>query len=118
MATITAAKRTRKPPKPQTFTIVFEIAEDRYHVFPLAIHPEVGRAAFRFKKLTGGQEVYDVRLDLEGHAECGCPGHVYHKTRKPCKHLRALTAVGMLPKPAAVAPQDNAVPEWPGRDMA
>jgi hypothetical protein len=116
MATATATKRTRKPAKPELFTITFTIGEDNYQVFPLPIHPEVGRAAFRFRRLTGGKEVYDVRLTLEGHAECSCPGHVYHKTGKPCKHLRALTAAGMLPRPAA--PKDNAVPDWPGRDMA
>ena len=97
MTTTTATKKSRKPAKPAVFTITFEIAEDRYHVFPLPIHPEVGHAAYRFRKLTGGQEVYDVRLDTEGHAECSCPGHTYHKAGKPCKHLRALCATGMLP---------------------
>jgi hypothetical protein len=88
--------RRRTPAKPPTFTIVFEIAEDRYHVFPLAAHPEVAQAAFRFRKLTGAQEVYDVRLDAEGRAECDCPGCTYHG--KPCKHLKTLVAAGMLPK--------------------
>ena len=52
----------------------------------------------RFKKLTQGQGVYDVRLDTEGHAECSCPGCVFHRQGKPCKHLRALCAAGMLPR--------------------
>jgi hypothetical protein len=114
MATATATRRTRKPAPPPTFTITFEIGEDRYHVFPLAAHPEVATHAFRFRKLTGDLAVYDVHRDTEGHVSCTCPGCTYH--RKPCKHIRSLLAAGMLPKPTA--PQINAVPEWPGRDMA
>jgi hypothetical protein len=88
--------KPRKSAKPPTVTITFQIGEDRYHVVPLAAHPEVAQAAYRFRKLTGGQEVYDVRLSPEGHAACDCPGCTYH--RKPCKHLRTLAAAGMLPR--------------------
>jgi hypothetical protein len=99
------------------FTITFAINEDQYHVFPLAAHPEVATHAYRFRKLTGDLAVYDVHRDTEGQLSCTCPGHTYHRHGKPCKHLRALTAAGMLPKPAPVS-NDNAVPDWPGRDMA
>jgi hypothetical protein len=97
---MTTLSRQRPPAKPAVFTITFDIGEDRYHVFPLAAHPEVAKAAFRFRKLTGDKAVYDVRLDTEGNVDCSCPGHSYHKTGKPCKHLRALTAAGMFPKAA------------------
>jgi hypothetical protein len=90
--------KPRKPATPPTFTITFQIGEDRYNVVPLAAHPAVAQAAYRFRKLTGGQEVYDVRLSPTGHAECDCPGCTYHK--KLCKHLRTLAAAGMLPRTA------------------
>jgi hypothetical protein len=88
-------------------TVTFEIGEDRYHVFPLAAHPEVATHAYRLKKLTGKGEVYDVRRDTEGHVECSCPGHTYHRKGAPCKHLRALAAAGMVPK-AVLQPARNA----------
>jgi hypothetical protein len=56
----------------------------------------VAQAAYRFHKLTDGQDVYDVRLSPAGHVECDCPGCTYHG--EPCKHVKTLAAAGMLPK--------------------
>jgi hypothetical protein len=119
MPTATKIRKPRKPAPPPTLTITFTINEDRYNVAPLATHPEVAKVAYRFHKLTGDLAVYDVHQDTAGHVECTCPGCTYH--RKPCKHVKTLVAAGMLPRtvlePAPVN-NDNAVPEWPGRDMA
>jgi hypothetical protein len=88
--------RRRCTSKPTTFTIVFAIGEDSYNVFPLAAHPEVAKAAYRFRKLTGDLAVYDVRLTLEGQGDFSRPGCTFHG--KPCKHIRSLVAAGMMPK--------------------
>lgn len=79
--------------QPTTFRIVFEIGDDVYHVAPLQPHPEVAAKAYRFRKLTGAGEVYDVR-QTEEFTECDCIGFESH--RKPCKHIRTLQAAGML----------------------
>jgi hypothetical protein len=88
--------RPRRPKQPATFRITFHIGEDVYAVVPLtAVHPEVAVKAFRFHKHTGDGATYDVRLTSEGHVECDCRG--FERWRKPCKHVRTLTAAGMLP---------------------
>jgi hypothetical protein len=87
--------RPRRPKQPQTFRITFHIGPDVYAVVPLtAIHPEVAVKAYRLHKHTGDGEVYDVRLTTEGHVECNCRGF---QRWQHCKHVRALTAAGMLP---------------------
>jgi hypothetical protein len=90
------AARPRRSRPPATFTITFTLGEDAYHVVPLDPDPGVAVVAFRFMKQTGGREVYDVRLDPAGYAECDCPGHQRWGTA--CKHLRTLLAAKMLPR--------------------
>src|SRR5262245_41304445 len=99
MKTQTKVQKERNH-KPRTFSIRFEIGSDRYAIIPLKAHPEVARVAYRFKKHTGMQEVYDVRLDAEGEIDCSCPGFTFHQ--KPCKHVRCLVAAGMLPREALI----------------
>ena len=91
MASVT---KSRRPQQASRFTITFGIGEDRYFVLPLAVHPEVASKAFRFKKQTGGKEVYDVRLAAHG-PECDCRGFLRWGH---CKHVKTLKAAGMLGK--------------------
>src|SRR4051812_11341571 len=100
--------RKRRPSKPQTFRVVFEVGEDRYHVVPLTPHPEVAVSAFRFIKADGTR--YDVHLNTEGQADCSCPGCTYHK--KACKHIKTLVAAKMLPA-AVLEPSASSNAEVP-----
>ena len=95
MSQATTVRKPRKSRTPGCFRCELVCGSDRYTVCPLAgVHPEVARKAYRVHKLTGSQEVYDVRLTIEGHAECDCPGF----TRwGHCKHVRMLAALGCLP---------------------
>jgi hypothetical protein len=94
MATPAKSRRRVKPAR--TFTCLFRFGEDTYAVFPLrGVHPEVAARAYRFKKQTGSQEVYDVRLSTQGYVECDCPGHTRHGH---CKHVGMLAAMGCVPR--------------------
>jgi hypothetical protein len=107
VSAVSIVSRPRKAKQPDTFRIVFHIGEDTYGVRPLAAHGEVAVKAFRLSKHTGDRAVYDIRLSPEGFIECDCPGHQRWAERgTQCKHIRALTAAGMLPAveaPATVA---------------
>ena len=92
----TPSKTRRHVKLPRTFTCLFRFGEDSYAVFPLGgVHPEVAVKAYRFKKQTGAQEVYDVRLSTQGYVECDCPGHTRHGH---CKHVEMLAAMGCVPR--------------------
>ena len=92
MATLTKQRQVVK-----FFRIVFQIGEDVYNVVPLRPDPEVAVKAYRLRKQTGGQEVYDVRIDPQGYGHCECLGFL--RWNKPCKHLRTLHAAGMITLP-------------------
>lgn len=84
--------------QPRTFTCTFECGNDIYHVFPLHhVHPEVAARAYRFRKRTGDQAIYDVRLAPDGRLECDCPGN---QRWGYCKHCDMLVAIGCLTRPA------------------
>lgn len=67
-----------------------------YHVTPIPADTRVAPKAWRLSK---GKESYDVAIVTgEGgvYGSCTCPDSVYRE--RPCKHLRAARAVGLLPK--------------------
>jgi hypothetical protein len=105
--------------QPSTFRVVFEIADDRYAVVPVTVHPEVAFKAFRMLKTTGAARInYDVIQQKDGTATCECLGFLRHGHRIPCRHIRTLCACGMfnpLPptKPAKPAPVSPAKEEEP-----
>jgi hypothetical protein len=74
------------------FRITFECGSDTYTVIPLSPDPGIAKKAFRLRKQTGDRQVYDVCLTAHG-PECDCKGFLY---RRRCKHIRMLTAAGML----------------------
>ena len=104
MASVTKSGR-----QSNTFRITFTIGADEYAVVPLLdADPCVVWKAFRFTKLTGDQAVYDVALTKYG-PECDCKGFV--RWQKPCKHIRTLTAAGMLELTAKPRKPTPAVPQ-------
>jgi hypothetical protein len=70
------------------FEIVFEIEGDQYKISVLPCDPSIGKKAYRFRKLTGDEAVYDVRFAEHG-PECDCMGHLRHRH---CKHGETLQA--------------------------
>ena len=71
---------------------VLEIGKASYTITRLEAHPEVALAAFRLQKADG--ESYDVRQAPSGWCECECKGFL--RWSKPCKHIKALEAAGLL----------------------
>jgi hypothetical protein len=65
-----------------------------YTVTPQACHG-AELASVRLVKWVEDSAVacYRVTFDPAGLARCSCPGHTYHHH---CKHVRALTAAGLL----------------------
>ncbi len=76
----------------KSFTITFHIGPDEYAVVPLHPDPAVARKAYRLRKRTGDEAVYDVAL-LDHGAQCECLGFLRWGH---CKHIRTLQAAGML----------------------
>jgi hypothetical protein len=100
MTSTDAARKPRRSRVPETFRIQFLIGDDTYSVIPLPADASVARKAYRLSKHGAKPASYDVRQAPEGFVECSCPGHTY---RGKCKHVRALTAAGMVA--AATEPQ-------------
>ncbi len=76
----------------KSFTITFHIGPDEYAVVPLHPDPAVARKAYRLRKRTGDEAVYDVAL-LDHGAQCECLGFLRWGH---CKHIQTLQAAGML----------------------
>jgi hypothetical protein len=77
-----------------------------YQVVPLKPHPDVARAAWRFRKrgMASGQElaIYDVKLDCWG-LSCDCRGFERHGY---CKHADAIRALlGNILPPTPTTPR-------------
>jgi hypothetical protein len=70
------------------FQIQFLIEGATYQITLLPCDPSIGRKAFRVRKLTGDQAVYDVRFTDHG-PECECLGHLRHGH---CKHAETIQA--------------------------
>lgn len=103
----TKAKRTRKV-KGQ------KVVDYKDHVRTYTIQdtrpdPRVASPAFALTNEDG--DVYHVSVNEFGPA-CDCPdGHFRRENdREKCKHVKALQAVGLLPKPAFL-PIDDPLPE-------
>ena len=88
---------TAKPKRQRFFEIVFEIENDLYKVGLLPCDPSIGRKAFRFRKLTGDQAVYDIRF-TDRSPECECLGHLRHGH---CKHAETIQAAEQVFKLSA-----------------
>jgi hypothetical protein len=88
----TRQPKAKRQPKQRFFGIQFTIEGDSYAISRLPAHPEVARAAFRFRKLTGDQAVYDVRLTEHG-LECDCKGGLHHGHCKHADTIRAAASV-------------------------
>jgi hypothetical protein len=84
------------------FGIQFAIEGDAYAISRLPAHPDVARAAYRFRKLGGDQAVYDVRLTEHG-LECECMGFLRHQHCKHAATTRAAAGIFELAAPAARA---------------
>ena len=77
----------------RTFRIHFVVGPDTYAVSPLKPHPDIARQAFRLRKLTGDQAIYDVQIGTTGQVECDCLGYLAHRH---CKHCDVLARVCQL----------------------
>jgi hypothetical protein len=72
-----------------------------YHVF--AVSTDIGGCAFRWHKMGGSGDVYDVLLNGT-HSSCTCPGWAWSEG---CKHghcTKKLLDLGVL----TIAPESNA----------
>jgi hypothetical protein len=117
-ATAPAARPRPKRPK-GTFRIVFEIEATPYEVVPLKPDPAVATRAYRVIKRDAQGKVaatYDVSLSAEGYLACECKGFL--RWQRPCRHMRCLSAAGMLPAlpPLAVPKPPTPEPESEGGD--
>jgi hypothetical protein len=98
-----------RQPKPKAkkrqrfFSITFTIEGDSYAVSRLPADPSVAQHAFRFRKLTGDQAVYDVRFTEHG-PEYDCKGYLRHGH---CKHgATVVAAAGVFDLSAPPAPRE------------
>ena len=82
------------------FSITFNIEADSYAVSRLPADASVANHAFRFRKLTGDEGVYDVRVTEHG-PECECKGYLRHGHCKHCETLQAAAGVFDLTPPPA-----------------
>lgn len=117
MDNVPQPKNTNKPRKPSTLRILFQIDGTEYAVVPLRAHPAVAVRAVRLVKHGAEPATYDVSVTEHG-PQCECKGFL--RWQKPCKHIRALSAAGMIeavkPLPlASVWTADELAPEATGR---
>jgi hypothetical protein len=103
---VNRAEKPKTKKRQRFFNITFNIEGDSYAISRLPAHPEVAGAAFRFRKLTGDQAVYDVRFTEHG-GQCECLGYLRHGHRTECKHLATIRAAARVfdltaPPPAPV----------------
>lgn len=93
---VLANRRSKAKPRQRFFQIHFVIEQDSYVLSVLPAHPDVAAKAFRFRKTTGDQAVYDVRLTDAFGLECECKGFLAHRHCKHCDTLRAAEGVFRL----------------------
>ncbi len=94
-----AAVQRRKPARPAhgVARLTLFINGTAYNVRPIACDPAAALTAVRLRKSDG--TTYHVALPHDGHPICDCPDYVFHRDgidADGCKHIRALTVVGML----------------------
>ena len=95
MATMTQTRRPVKPTR-NVCRLTLAINGTAYAVLPLRPCPDVAIQAVRLTKDDGTR--YDAARTAHG-LECSCPDFVFRRDGKDprgCKHLRALTACGLL----------------------
>src|SRR5215472_9028634 len=95
----------RKPVRPAhgVARLTLHINGVAYAVRPLACDPAAALTAFRLRKLDG--TTYHVALNEHG-AQCSCPDFIWNRDGRDeagCKHVRALTVVGLLAAKGGVA---------------
>jgi hypothetical protein len=101
----TTTRRPRRPRTPLTFRIIFQLGDDHYTITPLHEVPAV-RKAYRVRKHSDENSVYDVALHHNGHISCECLGFLHYQ--RPCRHIRCLRAAGMLEEGAGGQPRQPA----------
>lgn len=94
------AVQRRKPVRPAhgVARLTLFINGTPYNVRPLACDPAAALTAVRLRKSDG--TTYHVVLPSDSDPVCDCPDYVFHRDGidpSGCKHVRALTVVGMLP---------------------
>ena len=68
-----------------------------YRLMPLDPDPRVATKAWRLWRPGKNRKLfYDVAISPEGWLTCTCPDAVYRS--RDCKHIRAIRAMGLLPK--------------------
>ncbi len=65
-----------------------------YKLLPIDPHQDVATKAWRIWKTK--KVFYDVAINAEGLVTCSCGDAVFR--HRPCKHLGALRALGLLPR--------------------
>jgi hypothetical protein len=95
----------RRPVRPAhgLCRLTIHINGTAYNVRPIAVDPTAADRAFRLRKADG--VAYDVAATEHGPT-CTCPDYVWARDGLDpagCKHIRALTVVGLLPARKGVA---------------
>lgn len=101
---ISPARRKSIRPAHGVARLVLSINGTPYSVRPIACDPAAALTAVRLRKSDG--TIYHIVLPLDGHPVCDCADYVFHRDGidpSGCKHVRALTAVGMLSARKVVA---------------
>jgi hypothetical protein len=112
-------KSKSRPKRQRFFSITFNIEGDSYAVSCLPADPSIARSAFRFRKLTGDEAVYDVRFTEHG-PQCDCLGWLRHGHRgTACKHIATIqAATGVFDLAAPTAPGSAGLPARLEADFA
>ena len=105
MAIVARSRREVKPArKSPVYSLALAIDHTVYMVEPIPAG-EFGSKAFRITKKSD-RSVYDVVRTHDGLVACDCPDYEIRRkgmTAEPCKHGKALVAMGLLDAPTAVA---------------
>ncbi|WP_422932217.1 hypothetical protein [Singulisphaera sp. PoT] len=105
MSIVTRSRREVKPArKAPVYSLALAIDHVVYTVESIPAG-EFGSKAFRITKKSDGS-VYDVCRTHDGLVACDCPDYEIRRkgmTAEPCKHGKALVAMGLLEAPTAVA---------------
>jgi hypothetical protein len=109
---ITQAKKTRTVKGKKVVT--YEPNERKYKVADVRPDPAVASPAFSLETDDKEPSVYHVGANEWG-VFCDCPDHHYRRQndRTPCKHCKAMQAVGLLPQAPTTdyVPSNDPLPE-------
>ncbi len=93
-----SARRKSVRPAHGVARLTLHINGVAYNVRPVACDPVAALTAVRLRKSDG--TIYHIVLPPDGHPVCDCADYTFHRDGidpSGCKHVRALTVVGMLP---------------------